>query len=255
MRGMRSSQIGGCLGCGTPEGCRTRKETAHPPPRERPPSTRLPRRLPTRAPPSAGPRTLGFQLRPWCRLHQLLPPRRAADGPGDLGLVLRGGPRAAPLGLHGSGASPTGADARARPSPPLAMGLLWSPLWGRACWGAVCTTPRCLGGRARLAPFLAPRHLPGSQTSPRLQNSPSERTKCSQASGAQVSVSWARVQVPDPRAAAWASILHPPRPPTLASPQLHARGRAPGWEAPTPRARDPIGLVLPTLSRAGQTLL
>lgn len=123
------------------------------------PGTLLPRRLPTHAPLSAGPRKLGFQARPWCRLcascrpggEQLMPPG-----------VLQGGPRAAPALLRGL-PSRGGRQSQAQPCP--GVHLLWPLLWGLACWGAVGTRPRCLRGRVR----LAPRRLLGPQTSSRLQ--------------------------------------------------------------------------------------
>lgn len=144
--------------------------------------------------------------------HRLPPGHRAAGTSRRFRAGPARRPSVAPLGLHHSGASPVWA--RARPSPPLTVGLMWRLPWGQARSGAGSDVS---GARARLACFLALRHLLGSQTSSRLQRSPSERTKCSLASGAQVSVYWARAQVPGPSVAAQASILCPSRPPSLAS--------------------------------------
>lgn len=149
--------------------------------------------------------------------------------------------------LHCSGACPAGADARARPSPALAC---------------ICSG-RCSGAWPAGGPWARSHDASGggcawlrdASWDLRPALGCSERTRCPQESGAQAQVSGARVQVPGPRAAAWASVLHPPRPPTLASPRLRTRGRAAGWEAPTPRDRDPRGPALHTLSRAGRTLL
>lgn len=158
--------------------------------------------------------------------------------------VLQGGPRAAPALLRGL-PSQGRRQSQAQPCP--GVHLLWPLLWGLACWGAVGTRPRCLRGRYAWLRDASWDLRPALRCS--------RRTRCPQESGAQAQVSGARVQVPGPRAAAWASVLHPPRPPTLASPRLRTRGRAAGWEAPTPRDRDPRGPVLHTLSRAGRTLL
>lgn len=97
------------------------------------------------------------------------------------------------------GPSQSGWDGRVSPA------LLW-PWVCSGCysgnwppWGCVCDV---LGGRARLAHFLALRHLLGPQRSFGLWRSPSEGRKCSLASDAELSVSWARAQVQGPTVAA-----------------------------------------------------
>lgn len=144
---------GGQPGCGTPAGCGARTETGHPPPRER-----LPARAPLCRPLKA--RVSGQALVPTpC---QLPPAGEQLTPPGD----LQGGPTQPPTLLRGL-PSRGGRQGQARPRP--GVGLLWPLPWGLACWGAVGTRPRRLGGRVRLAPFLAPRRLLGPQTSSRLQ--------------------------------------------------------------------------------------
>lgn len=101
--------------------------------------------------------------------HQLPPGHRAAGTSGGFRAGPARRPSVAPLGLHHPGASPIWA--RARPGPPLTMGVTWRLPWGLARAGAVSDVS---GGRARLARSLALRHLLGSQTSSRLQRSPRE---------------------------------------------------------------------------------
>ena len=114
------------------------------------------------------------------------------------------------------------------------------------------------GGRARLACFLALRHLLGSQMSSGLQRSPSERRKCSLASGhpdvcllGQGSSSrYHRGCLKPP------FFIHADCQPWLlwaSLPRSHTRGRALAGRLPFLRDRDPRGLAAPSLAKLGVT--
>lgn len=202
-----------------------------------------------------GPRKLGFQAWPRCQSSTSCPWAQNSWHLWELQAGPAGRPPAAPLGLYHSGAAPTRADTTARPSPAPATGLTRRS----------GTVVRVVSGRrARLACSLALSHLPGSRMSSRLHRSPSERTQCSPAYGAQVSVPWASGQRPSPLVAALAAIFLHSDPNSwllwARLPRSHPRGRAPGWEAPHCRGQGPQrsgapcaaeGRANPPLSRMG----